>query len=260
MASYPYVPPRLLALLVTSVMGGCAADDGGASPDLIGGSRDTAAAMDGGGGTDTAPGQDGAVADIIADTLEPAVDADANPQPDTATADAGDTLDDVGADMVAGEVCPPVGPYGTSVGDTLADLVLEDCDGVPHHIHDLCGLRAGYLSTYTGWCPPCQADADAAPAEYERLKSLDPDFEWFFIVTEDQNFDLPTAFYCDAVRDRFGLPMPVLVDAQGVFPRHIGVTTGNTWHVVLDPAGRIVFKGHYAADDAEAALDAALGD
>ena len=47
--------------------------------------------------------------------------------------------------------CPPPPPYGTNVGDTTGDAVLEDCDGNTYTIHDLCGLKASWIFNYAGW-------------------------------------------------------------------------------------------------------------
>jgi hypothetical protein len=52
---------------------------------------------------------------------------------------------------VAASLCPPGGPFGTGVGDTLGDWSLTDCDGVEHSFHDLCELRAVHIFAFAGW-------------------------------------------------------------------------------------------------------------
>ena len=70
------------------------------------------------------------------------------PQDQGACADGEDC--DAGT-CVAASVCPPSGPFGTSVGDVLDDWSLEDCDGVTHSFHDLCELRAVHIFSFAGW-------------------------------------------------------------------------------------------------------------
>ena len=52
---------------------------------------------------------------------------------------------------VVPSLCPPSGPFGTGVGDTLGDWSLTDCDGVEHSFHDLCELRAVHIFSFAGW-------------------------------------------------------------------------------------------------------------
>ena len=54
-------------------------------------------------------------------------------------------------ECVAASLCPPSGPYGTNVADTLGDWSLMDCDGVEHVFHDLCELRAVHIFAFAGW-------------------------------------------------------------------------------------------------------------
>ena len=47
--------------------------------------------------------------------------------------------------------CPPVGPFGTTVGDYLPNVTLMDCDGNTHEINDLCGFNASWFFVFGGW-------------------------------------------------------------------------------------------------------------
>ena len=51
----------------------------------------------------------------------------------------------------AATACPPPGPYGTGIGDTVADLTLTDCDGNEYSLHELCAKKASYIYLYAGW-------------------------------------------------------------------------------------------------------------
>jgi hypothetical protein len=44
-----------------------------------------------------------------------------------------------------------VGPFGKGIGDVAADVVLKDCDGGEHSLHDLCGKDASWLYIYAEW-------------------------------------------------------------------------------------------------------------
>ena len=59
-----------------------------------------------------------------------------------------------GPDGICGPLpsnCPPMGPYGTAVGDALANATLEDCDGNLYSLHDLCNFNAAWVYGFTGW-------------------------------------------------------------------------------------------------------------
>ena len=56
-----------------------------------------------------------------------------------------------GTCVEAGPECPPPPPYGTSIGKTLPNATLLDCDGVEYSIHDLCPSKAAWIFLYTGW-------------------------------------------------------------------------------------------------------------
>jgi len=68
----------------------------------------------------------------------------------------------------------PPGPYGTSVGDVLRNLCLEECrcggteaKGLPFCMRDLLDNKATLISVHTGWCPACQTQTEEA--ELRRL-------------------------------------------------------------------------------------------
>ncbi|MFT7579617.1 MAG: hypothetical protein ACI9MR_001283 [Myxococcota bacterium] len=47
--------------------------------------------------------------------------------------------------------CPPSGPFGDGIGDTLADVTLKDCDGNDYALHDVCDNKAAFFFGYAGW-------------------------------------------------------------------------------------------------------------
>ena len=47
--------------------------------------------------------------------------------------------------------CPPEGPFGTAIGDTVLNIQLKDCDGNTHSLQDLCGAPAGFFNLLAGF-------------------------------------------------------------------------------------------------------------
>jgi len=78
------------------------------------------------------------------------------------------------------------------------------------------------------------------------------------VITEADGANAMTPAYCKAIRDDYGLTMPVLIDTEGVFPAHIGVTSTNAWTVALDAAGGILAKDKYDQTNAFTKVNAAL--
>lgn len=181
-------------------------------------------------------------------TSDAELDASLDAAADTAAPDAepADVMGD------AASLCPPSGTTGTALGDTLADIVLTACDGTPVSLRSFCG-RPLYLNTFAGWCPPCRTDAERAAATYP---SLPEGAEWLFVIAETNNGTLPTTAYCQAIKDAYGLAMPVVVDTAGVFPNHLGVTSPNSWHAVLDAGQVLRFRAKYDQAGALQALRA----
>ncbi len=59
--------------------------------------------------------------------------------------------DEVAADRVEPLVCPPPGPYGTKLGDTVQDLEFDGEDGSPVTLHGLCGQPLSLVYHFYGW-------------------------------------------------------------------------------------------------------------
>ena len=152
--------------------------------------------------------------------------------------------------------CPPTGPFGTAVGDAVPDVTLMDCDGAEHSLHELCDHEALWVFEFAQWCPPCRAFAPDVNRIYERFQ--DRDLAAYFVFTETDSFGPPTAADCAAVRDAYGLTMPVLYDPSGAFPAALGVAT-NAYNVILTRGGVIDWEGHYAESQVEGQLERLLG-
>ena len=173
-------------------------------------------------------------------------DASVSPDGGAPLADAGPMGGDAGS---TGGTCPPPGPYGSDPGEIAEDLVLMDCDGVGHSLHELCDRDAVWLFEMADWCPPCRDFADGeANRIYSRFAS--ESFAAWMIVSEDAALTAADAADCAAVRDRYGIEMPVLYDPTGAFQTAFGVPS-NEVHVVLRRGAVIDWVGHYAGDEVE---------
>lgn len=53
--------------------------------------------------------------------------------------------------MPPGPMCPPTGDEGARVGKTIPNVLLEDCDGNIHQLHELCGRKASWFFVHASW-------------------------------------------------------------------------------------------------------------
>jgi peroxiredoxin len=179
-------------------------------------------------------------------------DPDATPdEPDAAEPDAAPEPD---ASIAEGS-CPPQGPFGGDVGDTVPDIVLSDCDGNLHRIHASCG-KALWIFEYAGWCPPCRAFASGMEAMYQSFDHEQVD-AWL-VIGATADFSPPDANACARIRDLNGLTMPVLYDPEGLVQAAFGIPA-NDVQLVIDQGSRLVLEGRRARpEDVRTALEAIL--
>lgn len=177
-------------------------------------------------------------------------DADPSTAPDTLVPDTSVPEPDTSVPEPDAASACPTPPFGTALGDTLADYTLYACDGTPTPLSQACDAPVTFINAFAGWCPPCRTHAEEAPADHAALLAAAPDARWLFVITEDQSGQRPTLAYCDAIREAYQLPMTVLVDRDGAFPAHLGVSSPNSWYLVLSPGLRLEAKIKYAKNDA----------
>ena len=146
--------------------------------------------------------------------------------------------------------CPPHGPFETEVGHPLANVLLLDCDGRPHALHDLCPRRLAYVFEFADWSSACRDFAPRARALYGRLRDrarssgAPPDaFEMFFVVSEDAEGAPAGAELCRRIRDELHLTMPVLYAPGGVFGETLGVPSQDV-HLLLGPGDELLYFDH----------------
>lgn len=193
----------------------------------------------------------------------PGVDASTGAGSDAQVGDGGvDAARTMGTDAsgldasATAPMCPPEAPFGRAVGETMGDLVLLDCDGVERSLHSLCDRQAVWLFEYADWCPPCRSFASSSANRID-ARFAGPGFASWMIVSEDDGFGPPDAETCRAIRERYGITMPVLFDPEGRLQSLLGVAP-NEVHVVLTEGARIDWIGHYAGSEVESRIESAL--
>ncbi len=196
------------------------------------------------------------VADVaevaVTDTAEPGeVDA-ALPEAEVAADVPAEVAADVPAEVADAEASPtcPSPPFGTAVGDTLADYTLYTCEGEPVALSSACDRDVTFLNLFAGWCPPCNSHAQTAPADYADLAAGPASLAWLFVITEDSTGAPADLDYCAAVRESYALPMTVLVDLDGRLPDHLGLGSPNSWYLVMSSGLRLEARFKYDKDGA----------
>ncbi|MFT7578959.1 MAG: hypothetical protein ACI9MR_000621 [Myxococcota bacterium] len=76
----------------------------------------------------------------------------------------------------------------------------------------------------------------------------------FVVITENNSGSPPNAAYCRAIRDAFGLTMPVLYDPTGEFLSAAGLGSPNAWGVVTSEGVVIENKSKYSQTNAHAKI------
>jgi len=86
---------------------------------------------------------------------------------------------------------------------------------------------------------------------------VDPSFEWYFVIQEDQSGPGVSETYCRIIRRTKGLTMPVLRDPDGRLNRAFGLN-GHHNHFVFGPDMELLYRRGGRDDQAEAAVRAEL--
>ncbi len=141
------------------------------------------------------------------------------------------------------------------VGDALVSLSLPDCDGQMHDLRSLCERQAGWVFAFAAWCPPCRRFAEGAEDLYQTYEPRG--LGAFFLITETESFEPPDASSCSAIRERYGLTMPVLYDGQGQFQEIYGVPP-NDINIVTGESCKIVLKEQYSSEQVQPELELVL--
>lgn len=148
------------------------------------------------------------------------------------------------------QACFPEGPYGTSVGDTLANLEFFTCDGQPFAMKDLVGkAKAVLLTESAGWCTVCRAEVLRLEGLYKSY--IDKGFVIVQTLYQDNAGARATGAFCNEWKNEYGLSYVVVFDPQHkTAPYHPKFATGELatpLNMILDKNLRIqsVVEGLY---------------
>ena len=153
--------------------------------------------------------------------------------------------------------CPPTGPFGTEVGDVLADATAFDCDGNPVTLHSLCEREVSWVITYADWCSTCRSFA-AGSANAIRERYAEDDVDGYIVITEDSSRGVPTTALCAQVRDRYSLEVGVLIDRDGSFSTALGAE-GRSHPFVMTEGNVIAWEQYFGDDELSSQIATALG-
>lgn len=143
------------------------------------------------------------------------------------------------------------GPYGTEVGDTIEDFVLENCDGEEVRLSDILAQSELVLFNIgAGWCEPCIEESETLDSEIFRA-FCGRGLQVVQVLFQDEQSRPATKFFCDQWRNRFGLSFPVLVDPTFQTSVYFDSVLAQTpQNFLVSSSGEILFKetGTPAAD------------
>lgn len=212
-----------------------------------------------GAGCDSSGGAADATATASGDAADSVAEAAASPEVDAGAPDDGAAATG-GCEI---EPAPegwsyPEGPFGTAVGDTLADFSFSDCDGAPVRFGDvLAGAELVLINIGAGWCTECVREAPILEPRFHAPYCA-RGFRIVQILTEDASFTPATRLFCRNWRDNNGMRFPVLVDPlEETLP--IFGDGGLPVNLLVDSSGRILLRKHAEIPaDLEQRIDAAL--
>ncbi len=134
------------------------------------------------------------------------------------------------------------------IGTRAPRLVLKTIDGETIDLGRLYGRQAVYLKFWATWCVPCRQQMPHFEHTYE---TAGPDLA---VIAINAGFN-DSVEEVRAYRRELGITMPIAIDdgqAAGAF--HLRVTPQ---HIVIGRDGRILYVGHLADAQLDAALAAA---
>lgn len=126
----------------------------------------------------------------------------------------GDTDGD-SEDLVDGDqmVDYPAGPYGTDLGDTIANLSFTDCDGNEVALSDFYGdAKAILINQSAGWCTVCRSEMDTLKAWYGELKT--GKIVLIQALNQNNSGDPADEAFCKSWKEIYDVGFPLLIDAE----------------------------------------------
>ena len=174
-------------------------------------------------------------------------------EPETGS-DSGEVVCDLDPDLLdRSENGYPAGPYGTDVGDRLANSIgLLDCDGNVRDLAEFFGdcNRGVLINIGAGWCGPCQEETLDFPDVYASYH--DAGIEIVQVLYQDWNAQTPTSQFCEEWRTgdwpsgevELNAPFPVFLDptASWSFDLLVNPASATPINLLLDANADIRWK------------------
>ncbi len=132
---------------------------------------------------------------------------------DTGTDTGVDAMPDIASDPTAEQGECPGPPYGTLVGDTIADHEFVSYDGSSLSlcdIRDVPGNRLLLVYGTAGWCTQCTYESGDLPTI--RADLHDDGLEVLAVVFEDESSSPADADYASEYRGYYGFTFPTVAD------------------------------------------------
>ena len=136
------------------------------------------------------------------------------------------------------------------IGSPAPRMVLKTIDGQTLDLGKLYGKKAVYLKFWATWCVPCREQMPHFEKAYESRGS---DLE---VIAINAGFN-DSVEDVKEYRQRLGIKMPIVID-DGTLGAALNLRV-TPQHVVIGRDGRIVYVGHLANEQLEAALVTARG-
>src|SRR5450631_3858587 len=134
------------------------------------------------------------------------------------------------------------------IGTPAPRLVLKTIDGQSIDLGSLYGKKAVYLKFWATWCVPCRQQM---PHFEHTFQNAGPDLA---VIAIDVGFN-DSIDAIQAYRKKLGITMPIVFDDGSLGAAfHLRVTPT---HIVIGRDGRILYVGHLADNELDAALTAA---
>jgi len=168
---------------------------------------------------------------------------------DAGQADASDDNGNSTGNCPAVEVPPdwtyPAGPFGTGVGDTFADITLNDCNGNPVVFGDLLGSGEMVLfNVAAGWCVSCIGETEEMEQDvYQAF--CNRGLRIMQVLVEDQDSYPADGAFCAEWKDNFSLTFPVVTDPEYSVEAYMGgASIGQLpLNVLVGHDGKILYFG-----------------
>lgn len=140
-------------------------------------------------------------------------------------------------------------PAGKEAAAAAPEMFFRDATGTPVALSALKG-KVVFINFWATWCPPCRAEMPAVNSLYMRWRHH-PDLV-FLMVDADGDLTRAAKFMTDN-----GYQLPVAMSAGSVPDSVYAGTLPTT--LIIDKAGRIVFRKTGAADYSNTRLQEYLG-